>query len=134
MRALKCANVAKNFVYALKAVPPSRQDLSVAKHVVGIITGLLDSPPALSDIANLMETALLLHESSLTFVPHSKSNFYFLIGESFRNKKAKKSPSKKNRSPPPFPQALFKAAAIPDGEWVEEEEEQTPIESRYRIA
>ena len=59
----------------------------VATQVVQIVTGLLSSPPGLSEVKTLMETALLCHDSGLTFVPHSKSNFYFLIGESFKERK-----------------------------------------------
>ena len=59
----------------------------MATQVVQIVTGLLSSPPGLFEVKTLMETALLCHDSGLTFVPHSKSNFYFLIGESFKERK-----------------------------------------------
>ena len=91
-RALKCINVTKRLVYSMKAVPVN--DINIAHHVVNIITGLLDSPPALHDLNALMETALLLHESSMTFVPHSKSNFFFLIGESVKERRNRKSKKK----------------------------------------
>ena len=42
-----------------------------------------------------METALLCHDSSLTFVPHSKSNFYFLMGESFKGRRWRPTPTKR---------------------------------------
>ena len=45
-------------------------------------------------VRSLMETALLCHDSGLTFVPHSKSNFYFLIGESFKDRRQRKRPAR----------------------------------------
>ena len=69
------------------ATPEASPADFVATQVVQIVTGLLSSPPGLSEVKTLMETALLCHDSGLTFVPHSKSNFYFLIGESFKERK-----------------------------------------------
>ena len=54
VRALKCINVSKRFVYSLEAYPAT--DMTAVKQMVEIITGLLDSPPSLPDVKIMMET------------------------------------------------------------------------------
>ncbi|XP_063626824.1 lysosomal-trafficking regulator [Cydia splendana] len=58
---------------------PSRSPDTAGACLVGVVGGLLGSPPLPCHLAELCDFLLLMHQASDTFVTHSRANFYFLL-------------------------------------------------------
>ncbi|XP_063549090.1 lysosomal-trafficking regulator [Cydia strobilella] len=58
---------------------PSRSPDAAGACLVGVVGGLLGSPPLPCHLAELCDFLLLMHQASDTFVTHSRANFYFLL-------------------------------------------------------
>ena len=85
--ALKSLSLTKRFTYLIKS--NEGLEKGITSMIADLMCQFVESPPSIHDLKILVQTALLLHESNLTFVAHSKSNFFFMLGENDKARRRK---------------------------------------------
>ncbi len=83
---LRSLNLIKTLSFSLKSDMDEERDLdhedsyiNIVPSVIEIFSGLVGSPPDLTVVQELMQAALFLHDTSRTYISHSRNSFYFLL-------------------------------------------------------
>ena len=76
---LRQLNLVRTLAYVLVKMPNNEENMSWLTSITELFSALVGSPPDLPVLNQLVQAALLLHESTYTYIHHAQNTFYFAL-------------------------------------------------------